>query len=678
LNAVENAVGSVQQALGNAAALLSQRPGLALAQAEEILKVAPDLPQAQLLSITALRLLNRMDEALQRLGALSEPVRSSASAQLEKGLALGALGRGDEALMALRRATQLAPSMAAAWGALAQHLHASGDETGADHAQARYLNAATRDPELLAAASALAANRIPEAESRLRARLRNSPQDTAALRMLAEVAARIGKYEDARVLLQYCLELAPGFDAARANCATVLHRANCPEEALRQIDIVLGRQRGDAAMRNLKAAVLCRVGGYDEAIALYDGLLLEYPTQPRLWLSCGHALKTAGHTERAIAAYRRCVELDPSFGEAWWSLANLKTFRFTANDIATMQREALRDGIDPEQRCQFEFALGKAFEDAKRVESAFDHYARGNAQRRSQVAYSADECTARLRRSQVVFTRQMFEERAGVGCQAPDPIFIVGMPRAGSTLLEQILSSHSQVEGTMELPEVIGITRELKQRAEREGLSSYHELAPRLSPDEWRELGEEYLERTRIQRKTGAPFFIDKMPNNFQHIGLIHLMLPNAKIIDARRHPLACCFSVFKQYFARGQSFSYDQTELGRYYRDYVELMAHYDAVLPGRVHRVFYERMVEDTDTEVRHLLDHCGLPFEEGCLRFFENRRAVRTASSEQVRQPIYRDGVEYWRDFAPWLDPMAKALGEVLSLYPEVPDFDPDRVA
>ncbi len=677
MNAVENAVGSVQQAFGHAAGLLSQHPGLALEQAEEILKVAPGLPQAQLLAIAALRLLGRADEALSRLDALPEATRTSAAAQLESGLTLGALGRGDEALAALRQATRLAPDLASAWSALALHLYASGDEAGAAQAQAHSLNAATRDPELLAAARALAGNRIPEAESRLRARLRQAPQDTAALRMLAEVAARIGKYEDARVLLRYCLELAPGFDAARANYATVLHRANLPEEALRQIDVVLGGNPADAAMRNLKAAVLCRVGGYDEAIALYDGLLAEYPKQPRLWLSCGHALKTAGQGRRAIAAYRRCVEIDPGFGEAWWSLANLKTFRFDARDIALMQREAAREGLDPEQRCQFEFALGKAFEDAGEAATAFAHYARGNAQRRAQVAYSAEECTTRLRRSQATFTQVMLDERKGVGHPAPDPIFVVGLPRAGSTLVEQILSSHSQVEGTMELPEVIGITRELKQRAEREGLASYHELAPRLAAHEWRELGETYLERTRIQRKTAAPFFIDKMPNNFQHVGLIHLMLPNAKIVDARRHPLACCFSAFKQYFARGQNFSYEQTELGRYYRDYVELMAHYDAVLPGRVHRVFYERMVEDTPAEVRRLLDHCGLPFEDACLRFFENPRAVRTASSEQVRRPIYRDGVEHWRDFAPWLDPMATALGGVLSRYPEVPDFDPDPV-
>jgi len=291
--------------------------------------------------------------------------------------------------------------------------------------------------------------------------------------------------------------------------------------------------------------------------------------------------------------------------------------------------------------------------------------------RRLVVPYSANDTSARVARAKRTYSREFFEQRKGSGSPARDPIFIVGLPRSGSTLIEQILSSHSAVEGTMELPEIISMTRAL--RAGADATPGYHQALARLERQELGELGEQYLERTRIQRKSSAPLFIDKMPNNFAHIGLIHLALPNAKIIDARRHPLACCLSGFKQHFAQGQNFTYSLDDIGRYYRDYVDLMAHFDAVLPGRIHRVIYEQTVDDTETEVRRLLDYCGLPFEEGCLRFFENERPVRTASSEQVRKPIYRDGVEHWRHYQPWLDPLKAALGPVLDAYPAAPDFD-----
>ncbi len=288
------------------------------------------------------------------------------------------------------------------------------------------------------------------------------------------------------------------------------------------------------------------------------------------------------------------------------------------------------------------------------------------------IRYDADENRAHVERSKRLFTREFFAERPGWGCDAPDPIFIVGLPRSGSTLIEQILASHSQVEGTMELPDVAMLARAVGARTTRTQGTSYPRALTKFSAEELAGLGEKYLQQTRIQRKTAAPFFIDKMPNNFAHLGFIHLMLPKAKIVDARRHPLGCCLSGFKQHFARGQNFTYDLAEIGRYYADYVELMAHFDEVLPGRVHRVFYENMIEDTEGEIRRLLDYCGLPFEEGVLKFHENTRAVRTASSEQVRRPIFREGMDQWRHFEPWLKPLEQALGSVLSAYPKVPQF------
>ncbi|MCE5233919.1 MAG: sulfotransferase [Mizugakiibacter sp.] len=667
------ATGTLEQALAHAARLLDSNPALAAEQATEILAVAAGHPVALRLLAAARAAQGDVLGALGILEPLAGAQPNWALAHLDLGLALGLSGRGQEAIDALRRAVALKPDLPQAWRALGDHLMAAGEHADADAAYANHVRHSTRDPRLLAAATALVENRIPEAEALLREHLKQAPTDVAAIRMLAEVAARLGRNEDALNLLARCLELAPSFHAARLNYALVLHRNNQPEQSLAEVERLLAVDPAHPGYRNLKAVVLCRIGDYEPAIRIYADLLEHYPRNPKVWMSYGHALKTAGHTQRAIAAYRRSLQLEPSFGEVWWSLANLKTFRFDADDLATMRRQLARTDLGDDDRLHLEFAIGKALEDAGEYEPSFRHYAQGNAIRRAQLHYSADDTRARVRHIRERYTREFFAARAGAGSQARDPIFIVGLPRAGSTLIEQILASHSQVEGTMELPEVTSITRALREQGGVDSDMPYHDALAALDADALRALGERYLAHTRIQRKTSAPLFIDKMPNNFMHVGLIHLMLPNAKIIDARRHPLACCFSGFKQHFARGQSFSYSLEDLGRYYRDYVALMAHFDTVLPGRIHRVFYERMVEDTEGEVRRLLGYCGLPFEESCLRFFENARPVRTASSEQVRRPIYREGVDHWQHYAPWLAPLQSALGSVLERYPDVPESE-----
>jgi tetratricopeptide (TPR) repeat protein len=518
------------------------------------------------------------------------------------------------------------------------------------------LETAKRDPRLLAAASALFENRIPEAEARLRAYLKERPADVAAIRMLAEVAARIGRYGDAETLLTRCLELAPGFAVARYHYAIVLHRQMKGIEALREVERLLTAEPQNPAYRNLKATILGSIGEYGASLELYAGVLEEFPKQPKVWMSYGHALKTAGQEAQSIEAYRRSSALSPGLGEVWWSLANLKTFRFTPDEINTLRTQLARRDLSSEDRFHFHFALGKALEDLGEFADSFHHYDAGNRLRREQLHYDPNVFSQYVERARTLFTREFFTARKGFGSAAPDPIFIVGLPRSGSTLLEQILASHSAVEGTMELSDVISLARELKGL---EGIAA-------LDARECQALGERYLEQTRVQRKTAAPFFIDKMPNNFTHIGFIQLILPNAKIIDARRHPLACCLSGFKQHFARGQAFSYGLTDIGRYYRDYVDLMQHFDAVLPGRMHRVFYEDLIVDTESEIQRLLAYCGLPFEAQCLRFHENARAVRTASSQQVRQPLYREGIDQWRHFEAWLDPLKGILGSTLEAY------------
>jgi tetratricopeptide (TPR) repeat protein len=527
-----------------------------------------------------------------------------------------------------------------------------------------------RDPRLMQAGLALVEGQLAVAERLLRPHLKEKPTDIAAIRMMAELAGRLGRYADAENLLRRALELAPGFTAARANLATILYRQNRPAEAIEVLDTLLDGEPANPAHQNLKAAALGRIGGYEEAIALYAEVLARFPDQPKVWMSYGHVLKTVGRQSESIAAYRRALASAPALGEVWWSLANLKTVTLDESDVAAMTAALARPELGEDDRLHLHFALGKALEDRGEAERAFAHYAEGNRLRRSAIRYDPDETERQVEGSIALFTPAFLAAREGQGCAAPDPIFILGMPRAGSTLVEQILSSHSQVEGTMELPDIPALARRLDgRRPGAEGLP-YPECLAELETGQLAAIGEEYLQRTRIQRKTDRPLFIDKMPNNWIHAGFIHLILPQAKIVDARRHPLACTFSNFKQHFARGQGFTYDQAELGRYYRDYVRLMAHFDAVLPGRVHRVIYERMVEDPEDETRRLLDHVGLDFEPACLRPHENERAVRTASSEQVRRPINRDGLDQWRPFEPWLGPLKEALGPVLEAYPEAP--------
>jgi tetratricopeptide (TPR) repeat protein len=515
-------------------------------------------------------------------------------------------------------------------------------------------------PRLMEAALALHENRLDVAERLLKPHLKEDPFDAKAIRMLAELAWRIGRMHDAEHLLRRALEIAPGFTAARAQLALVLGRMGRPAEALPLLDELFEDDGEQLSHVNLKAATVARLGDFEEAIALYESVLARSPKQPRVWMSYGHILKTVGRQAEGIDAYRKAINVNPNLGEAWFSLANLKTVKFDEADIAAMRAALDNPNLGEEDRFHLEFALGKAMHDAGRAEEAFGHFAAGNALRRKSQPYSRKDTTLAVDRAIATFTRESFEDRPG-GCQAGDPIFIVGMPRAGSTLVEQILSSHSLVEGTSELPDLPAVARKNP---------GYPKSLLALSEEERTALGEEYLERASVQRRTNRPFFIDKLPNNWLYVPFIQLVLPNAKIIDARRHPLGCCFSNFRQHFARGQAFTYDLTDVGSYYADYVRLMAHVDAVLPGKVHRVFYERMVDDTEAEVRKLLDYCELEFEPACLAFHETKRPVRTASSEQVRQPIYRDATEEWQAYLPFLAPLQDALGEVLDAYPDVP--------
>lgn len=503
----------------------------------------------------------------------------------------------------------------------------------------------------------------------LAAYLTKNKRDADALFLMARALYRQDRREEALEHLAKCLEVAPDFTAARSEYARQLGEMNRYAAALEELNILLAEDPDNPLFRNMKAGILGNIGDNTESIVLYEALAHENPDRAECWVSYGHALRVSGASKQAIEAYRRAIAIRPSCGQAYWSLANLKTFRFDPADIAAMHGEVVKVDLSPSDRAGFQFALGKAYEDLGDYKRSWEQYATVNAAMRVHSTYNADALTAAVTANKKLFTPEFFAHREGWGCQAPDSIFVLGRPRSGSTLVEQILSSHSAIEGTAELTYIGNIAKRL---ARRQGAgvvldTDVLKALAELGPDELAALGEEYLGYARAHRKLGRPYFIDKKPDNYLFTGMIHLILPNAKIIDARRNPADSCFSTFKLYSAAGRL---RITELGRSYREYVELMAHFDSVLPGKVHRVIYENMVADPETEVRRMFDYLGLPFEESTLRFYETKRTILTPSSEQVRRPITKEAVDYWRRFEPYLGPLMKSLGSVLTEYPEVP--------
>ena len=537
-----------------------------------------------------------------------------------------------------------------------------GEADEANRAELAAINASAADPELAFAGNCLVQGRLPEAEKILRDILDRRPGDVAAIRMLGEIAARSGHLRDAEGMFRDALDRAPGFDFARLHLASALHAQSRSGECLEELDKISVEIVSQNEAKELRASALGRVGEYEAALELYRQIAVEEPAMVPLWTSIGFLCKVVGDETGAVAAYRKALEVAPASGEAWYGLADMKTVSFSDSDVEAMERAIAAPGISEDDRLQTEFALAKAFEDRKDVERSLVHLQAANAIRAAQVNHDPERVTSLVDRSIQIYTRDLMR-RPG-GNPAPDPIFIVGLPRSGSTLVEQILGSHPLVEGTAELPDIIVIAQSLEPVGPgNRGWINYPLQVAELDEEKLARLGSLYLQRTSVQRKTTRPFFIDKMPNNWVHAGFIKRILPNAKIVDVRRSPLACGFSNFQQHYSRGQEFSYDLSHFGRYYRDYVRLMRHFDEVMPGAVHRVIHETLVEQPEAEVRRLLDYLGLEFDDACLRFHESARPVRTASALQVRQPINRDGTERWRAFEAYLDPLKQALGPTL---------------
>jgi len=597
--------------------------------------------------------------ALKTLQVLKAKVPEHGRAHQEEGHTLRAMGRHGDALRAYSRACRCNPALLASWRAQEELLAAQGETLQMEAVAGKRRQMESLPKALLAVTDLIAQGRLLKAEDICRRFLQANPHHVEAMRLLAAIGERLGIYEDAELLLRAAHQLAPEHEGSHTDFIKILGRRQKFSEALEQAQVLLDTQPDNPRFQSLFAVQSMQAGDFDTALDYFEKILSALPGDAVTLTSRGHALKTRGESEAAVEAYREVLRANPLYGEAYHGLANLKTYRFEAQEIAAMQALENDPNLGFMDRVYLEFALGKAFEDRQNYDLSFKYYAAGNARKKSQSQYRHERMTEDLQAQRQVCNETLFEKYLGSGCDAPDPIFIVGLPRAGSTLLEQILSSHSQVDGTLELPNILSLSQRLRRRNRDGEQQPYPEILGELDAAELRKFGEDYLHGTRIHRQ-GAPFFIDKMPNNFRHIGLIKLILPKARIIDARRNPMACCFSGYKQLFAEGQEFSYSLEDIGHYYRDYVELMAHWNRILPGCILTVENEDLIEDFEAQVRRLLEFCQLPFEDSCLHYYATSRNVRTPSSEQVRRPISAAGVNQWRHYSEFLDPLRDALG------------------
>ncbi|MCF6196931.1 MAG: sulfotransferase [Emcibacter sp.] len=608
--------------------------------------------------------LRKQKKYTQALTTIEQVLASEADhgrANQEQGYIYQALSQPAQAIAALEKAVALNPALFGSWEALIKEpSYAKRQE-----AQQHLAWLSSLPPELVSVASLINQKKLYQAEQLCRNFLKGHPRNTEAMRLLAELGSKFHILDDAEFLLASCLEFDPDFRRARLDYVHILQKRQKFHKALEQAQILLRTDPDNTDFQSCLGNALQATGDFEAAIGTFENILKITPDNHQIQLMQGHALKTVGRVDDAVAAYQGSYRIKPDYGDAFWSLANLKTYRFSLAERQQMRDQEANPSTSIDDKIHLCFALGKDLEDSEEFEEAFSYYSRGNALRNDQDRFDRKSVDAGLDAQKEKFDAAFFKSRAGAGCPAPDPIFIVGLPRAGSTLLEQILASHSQIDGTMELANIIGLSHRLNGRKIRQDNPRYPGILNEISSDDLRKMGENYMEDTQYHRQ-GAAFFIDKMPNNFRHIALIHLILPNAKIIDARRHPLSCCFSGFKQLFGEGQQFSYNLEDIGHYYRRYVEVMDHWDKELPGRILRVQYEDVVADLEVQVRRILDYCGLPFEQACLDFYKTKRAVRTPSSEQVRQPIYKSGTEQWQNFEPYLDPLKKALGPALTNY------------
>jgi tetratricopeptide (TPR) repeat protein len=642
-------------------ALLQKGEVAAALQAAQTLRAeVPENRDVIYMIAVAQRYLQRLPEALATLAELERLHPEYSRLYQERGHCYVALRQAEPAIQAFLRAVNINPALPASWKTLHGLFNMTGQTANAEMAAGHVKKLSELPPEIVTASSMFSDGEIFPAERIVRDYLLKHGDHIEAMRLLAKIGMKLDVLDDAELLLEGVLQLAPDYHVARHDYAHVLLERHKHAKAHSELERLIAADPGNRPFKVSYATACVGLGQHERALELYRGVLAETPGVADLHLSVAHALKTMGKQQEAVESYRTAIECRPSYGDAYWSLANLKTYRFTDAELEQMRAQVQSGDIPREDRYHLCFALGKALEDRGEYAESFRYYEQGNALKKTELRFKIDPIERNARLQAQVCTREFLESRHGSGCPSDEPIFIVGLPRAGSTLLEQILASHSRVEGTMELAHIPRLVGELQGRDPDLVNPHYPGVLPRLDLDTLRRYGEKYIADTQIYR-SGKPRFIDKMPNNFRHIGLIHLILPNAKIIDARREPMACCFSNFKQLFASGQEFTYSLDDIARYYRSYVQLMNHWDEVLPGKVLRVQHEDVVHDLEGNVRRLLDFCGLDFEPACLEYYKTERNVRTASSEQVRRPIFKEGLDQWRNFEPWLGGLKEALGE-----------------
>jgi len=659
LSAVELEVGGLRKLLQEG------RHAEAVARAETRLAELPRNRDLLLIAAIGLRHLRRIPEAMTTLDLLEAAQPRFSRLYEERGLCFVTRKDAPRAIEALLRAVNLNPALPMSWRMLEGVYRIAGDAKSAETAAAHVATLTALPPDVVTATSLFADGDLAPAEQRIRAFLLSHGDHPEAMRLLAKIAMARDVLDDAEVLLEAVLALEPDHRAARADHAQCLVNRHKYAEARVEIERLLAIDPANPDWRALAATAAVGLGENDKAIALYRGMLADAPGSPDIHLWLGHALKTVGQVPEAIDAYGAAARARPDFGDAYWSLANLKTYRFADEEIDRMRTAEASPATAEVDRHHLCFALGKALEDRDKIADSWFYYERGNALKRAESRYRPEIFETNTRKQIEVCTRAFFEARAGWGAKAPDPIFIVGLPRSGSTLIEQILASHSQVEGTQELADIPRIVLDLQGRDPDLDNPRYPAALADMTEEDFLRLGETYLADTRVYRGD-RPFFIDKMPNNFRHLGLIHLMLPGARIIDARREPMSCCFSNLKQLFAHGQEFTYSAQDIARYYRTYLDLMRHWDEALPGRVMRVNHEDVVDDLEGSVRRILDYCGLEFEPACVEFHKTRRSVRTPSAEQVRRPIFRDSLDQWKKYEPWLGELELALGDARDRY------------
>lgn len=630
----------------------------ALIACDGLASVVPENRDVLYMMAVSFRYLKRLPEALNTLEKLERLHPSYSRLFQERGHCYVSMRDASRAIETFLVAVNLNPALPASWGTLQTLFRITGQAANEKTAAAHVATLNKLPIEIVTATTLFSDGDLALAERVVRDYLLKNGNHVEAMRLLARIGLAQDAPDDAEQLLEAVLVLAPDYQAARYDYARALLQRHKHLQAVQELENLLRVEPNNRMYKTTFATAKVGLGEHERALNIYRELLVDAPQAADIHLSIAHSLKTMGRPKEAVDAYHAAMLARPSYGDAYWSLANLKTYRFSNDEIERMRSQVAADILQSEDRYHLCFALGKALEDRADFAESYQYYERGNALKKSEIYYRPEPIERNAKLQIEVCTRQFFDNRHAVGFASNAPIFIVGLPRSGSTLIEQILASHSEVEGTMELADIARLVQGLQGREVNAANPRYPIIMTDMLADEFFQIGKKYINDTRIYR-TNKPFFVDKMPNNFRHIGLIHLMLPNAKIIDARREAMACCFSNFKQLFASGQEFTYSIDDIARYYGSYLELMEHWNSVLPGKILRVQHEDLVDDLEGNVRRLLEFCDLEFEPACLEFYKTERSIRTASSEQVRKPISREGIDQWRNFEPWLGPLKVAL-------------------